>query len=539
MKEVNMLIYLLLTAAVILLSLILGRVSSRLGLPTLLVFIFLGMMFGSDGLFKIPFDNYGTAEQICSVSLIFIMFYGGFGTNWRKGRPVAVRAIMLSGLGTVMTAFITAAFCRLVLGFGNLESLLTGSVISSTDAASVFSVLRSKRLNLKYNTASLLELESGSNDPFSNILTVIALSAMSGKSSGGSVAYMVFAQLIYGVLFGIGIAAAVGFVLKKVNFRSGGFDSIFVFCAALVSYALPSIVGGNGYLSTYITGIILGNIAIENKKTLVHFFDGITGLTEILLFFLLGLLSFPSQLPNVIIPGLAIALFLTFAARPLSVFAVMTPFGCPSGQRLLVSWAGLRGAASIAFAIMATVSPAYMKNDVFHIVFFIVLFSISVQGTLLPFVARRLNMIDDREDVMKTFSDYSEEVPVQFIKLHISEGHPWSGMKVRDIQLLPEVILVLIARNGKQLVPKGSTAVMTGDTVILSGPSLGGGKDYFGNLTEITVDHDHEWLGRQLSQIKFGNDRLVVLIKRHRRIVMPSGKTVIREGDILIINQTV
>ena len=177
---------------------------------------------------------------------------------------------------------------------------------------------------------------------------------------------------------------------------------------ALLAYASASVIGGNGYLSVYIAGIILGNKPLHNKKSMVHFFDGITGLMQMLIFFLLGLLSFPSQLPKIMPYAFAIALFLTFVARPLVVFAILTPFHCPMNQKLLVSWSGLRGAASVVFAIMAMVSPAYTKNDIFHMVIFIVLFSISIQGSLLGVVAKKLDMIDEDGNVMKTFSDYSK-----------------------------------------------------------------------------------------------------------------------------------
>ncbi|MEE0858267.1 MAG: potassium/proton antiporter [Acutalibacteraceae bacterium] len=529
-------IYILVAATVILICLLLSKVSSKLGVPTLLVFIFLGMLFGSDGIFKIQFDNYEFAEQICSLSLIFIMFYGGFGTNWKSAKKVAVKSILLSTVGVVLTAVITGAFCHFVLGFEILESMLIGAVISSTDAASVFSILRSKRLNLKYNTASLLEVESGSNDPCSYMLTALILTFMSGDVSGGQIVYMIFAQIVYGVAIGVALAFLTSFILSKAKNSISGFESILVFSMALVSYALASLVGGNGYLSTYITGIILGNKDIKGKKSLVHFFDGITGLMQILIFFLLGLLAFPSQLPAIILPALAIALFLTFVARPISVFAILTPFKCPFKQQLLVSWSGLRGAASIVFAIMAVVSPAYIKYDVFHVVFFIVLFSISLQGTLIPFIAKKLDMIDNNSDVMKTFNDYTEEVPVQFLKLLIKEKHPWVNKKIKNIRLLPSLLIALIIRDDKQIVPKGDTVILQDDVIILSGPSLD--KEFEGCLTEITIESDNEWLGMTLSEIKFGSDRLVILIKRSNRVIIPSGKTRIKENDVLIINQS-
>lgn len=528
-------VYILVVAAVILMCLLFSKVSNKLGVPTLLVFIFLGMLFGSDGIFKIQFDNYVFAEEICSLSLIFIMFYGGFGTNWKSAKKVAVKSVLLSTVGVVLTATITGVFCHFVLNFDILESLLIGAVISSTDAASVFSILRSKRLNLKYNTASLLEVESGSNDPCSYMLTAIILTFMNGETSGGQIVYMIFAQIVYGVAIGVVLAFLTSFILSKAKNSISGFESILVFSMALVSYALASLVGGNGYLSTYITGIILGNRNIKGKKSLVHFFDGLTGLMQILIFFLLGLLAFPSQLPAIILPALGIALFLTFVARPISVFAILTPFKCPIKQQLLVSWSGLRGAASIVFAIMAVVSPAYIKYDVFHVVFFIVLFSISLQGTLIPFVAKKLNMIDNNSDVMKTFNDYTEEVPVQFLKLLIKEKHPWVNKKIKNIRLLPSLLIALIIRDDKQIVPKGDTVILQDDIVIMSGPSLD--KEFEGYLTEITIDSDNEWLGMTLSEIKFGSDRLVILIKRNNRVIIPSGKTRIKEDDVLIINQ--
>ena len=327
-----------------------------------------------------------------------------------------------------------------------------------------------------------------------------------------------------------------GSMFKRMNFGTNGFESILVFSMALVSYSLSAVIGGNGYLAVYITGIILGNMEIPNKKSLVHFFDGITGLMQILIFFLLGLVAFPSQMVSIILPALAIALFLTFVARPLSVFAILTPFRCPIKQQLLVSWSGLRGAASIVFAIMAVVSPAYLKNDVFHVVFFIVLFSISIQGTLIPFVAKRLDMIDNKSDVMKTFNDYTKEVPVQFIKLPIDEKHPWANKKVCNIHFLPNTILALIIREDKQLVPRGNTTLRAGDIAVLSGPSLE--KKFTGHLTEIEVDSDSEWIGMALSEIDLDSDKLVTLIKRGKRIVIPSGKTVVKENDVLIINKT-
>ena len=228
---------------------------------------------------------------------------------------MAVKATVLSSLGTLGTAGLVGLFCWKVLGLEMLLGFLLGAVIASTDAASVFSILRSKHLDLKEGTASLLEVESGSNDPFSYMLTVILLSLMSGSISVPAFVYQVFAQLVYGGALGVLIALAARKFLQCFRFSTDGFDAVFLVAVALLSYVLPTLLGGNGYLSVYLTGILLGNSPLRNKQGLVSFFDGVTGLMQMVLFFLLGLLAFPSQLPSIAPTALAVALFLTFVVR--------------------------------------------------------------------------------------------------------------------------------------------------------------------------------------------------------------------------------
>ena len=528
--------FLLLIGIIILLCVVCNRVSQRLGIPMLLIFILLGMFFGTDGIVKIPFDDFLLAERIWSAALVFIMFYGGFGTNWKQARPVAVQSVLLSTLGVVLTACLTGLFCHFVLRIAFWESMLIGAVTGSTDAASVFSILRSKKLSLRHHTDSLLEVESGSNDPFSYMLTAIILSVMSGTATGGEIAYLVFAQLVYGVVSGILMALLSLWVLRRFRFATQGFDTIFVVAMVLFSYALPTVFGGNGYLSAYLFGILLGNRPLPNKKQLVHFFDGVTGLMQMLIFFLLGLLSFPSQMPAVLVPALLIALFLTFVARPAAVFLLLTPFRCPLRQQLLVAWSGLRGAASIVFAIMAIVSPAYTKNDGFHIVFFIVLFSISLQGALIPFAAKKLSMIDDESNVMKTFSDYEEEVPVQFIKLPIGGEHPWVNKPVKELPLPPGMLLVLILRGEERMVPGGDTVIRPGDGIVVS--ALSHEDDRQVGLSERVLDKNDEWVGKTLAELKLGERKLVVLIRRGPKVLIPNGRTELREQDTLVMIET-
>lgn len=525
---------LLLISLIIVICIAAGKLSYKLGLPSLLMFILLGMLFGSDGILKIPFDNYTFAEQICSYALIIIMFYGGFGTNWKHARPVAGKAIALSTLGVAATALLTGLFCRLALGFEWLESFLIGSVISSTDAASVFAILRQKKLNLKYNTASLLEVESGSNDPFAYMLTITCLTLMSGSSSAGSVAYMLFAQLVYGAVIGAVLALAAVWLLKRINFYIGGMDTLFVLAIALLAYAVCSITGGNGYLAVYIAGIILGNSKIKNKAPLVHFFDGVTNLAQIVVFFLLGLLAFPSQLPEIILPSLAIALFLTFIARPAAVFALLSPAKCPINQQLLISFAGLRGASSIVFAIMATVNSPYAERDLFHIVFFACLLSVGLQGALLPLAAKRLKMVESSGSVLRTFNDYQEDEELQLIKTKITKSHSWAGKTIAELKLALDILVVMIKRGNKTILPNGRTRIKAGDILVLSGEKYK--DDSAAELNEIEINSRHKWANKHIREITLPADTLIIAVKKKNgRTIIPRGGVILEPGDSAVI----
>lgn len=523
------------TAAVMILCMISGGLSGKAGLPVLLIFIGIGMLFGSDGLFKLQFENFEFAEQICTVAMVFIIFYGGFGAKWSEAKKVAAPSLLLSCAGTLLTAALTAAFCRFVLRMGVYQSLLIGSVLSSTDAASVFNILRSKNLNLKYNSASILEIESGSNDPWAYMLTAIMLSAAGGGGIGaGAIAVMFFKQLIFGAAIGVATAFLVLAMLKNAKFKMEGFDVIILAAAAMLSFSLPSLIGGNGFLSCYLSGLILGNSSIGNKKTIVYFFDGVTGIMQIALFFLLGLLATPSELPEVILPALAITLALSFVIRPIAVTAALAPFKAKANQIAVISFAGLRGATSIVFAITVAVSDSYRQTDIFNIVFCAVLFSIGIQGTLLPKFAKKMDMIDDG-DVMKTFTDYSNETQIQFIRLRVKAGHPWLDKNVRDIALPPETLLVMIMRGDRAVIPRGSTRIKENDVAVLSAVGYEGQGEERLPLTEEIIDKDHEWAGRTVAQAIPPNV-LVVMIKRGGKTVIPNGSSQIKSGDVLVIH---
>lgn len=525
---------LLLMGCVILLCTLMGRYLDRLAVPSLLIFIALGMCFGENGLLRIPFDDYDAANVICSASLIFIMFYGGFGTNLNAARPVVVQSVVLSTLGVAGTAGAVAAFAHLALGLPWVESFLIGSVISSTDAASVFNILRSKKLALKYHTDSLLEIESGSNDPISYMLTTVAVGIMGGQDV--FIPLLLVQQIAIGALGGLLLGKLAIWSLRRGMFPSEQSQTIFVFAVVILSYALPTVLGGNGYLSSYLCGIYMGSTKLPQKRNLVHFFDVVTDVAQVLIFFLLGLLVTPVELPSVLLPALAIMVFLTFVARPAVVSVLMLPFRPSLAQVGVVSWAGLRGVASIVFAIMAVLQGAETRYNLFNLVFCIVLLSISLQGSLLPRVSAKLHMIDHTADVSKTFNDYQEESDIDFIKIHLDKNHPWNGKTLKELPLPSDLLVVMIARREETIVPNGSTVLLPGDLLVLAARAFEDRENLF--LQEIVVEKGHKWVGRSLRQIPTRSDTLIVMIKRGNETIIPGGSTILQAGDTLVIAQS-
>ena len=530
---------LLLLSVSIIACILCNKITSKIGIPMLLAFLCVGMLCGEDGILGISFNDYQLTENVCTAALILIIFYGGFGTNWNAAKPVAVRSILLSTVGVFLTAVTVGIFCYFVLHVSVLESLLIGSVISSTDAASVFSILRAKKLNLKYGTASLLEVESGSNDPIAYLMVTVIVTMMETDVSAGSVLYQVFAQIVYGVGIGIFLALIVLFFLEHFQFDTSGFDMVFMLAVAILSYVVPTMIGGNGYLSAYIAGIILGNAQLSNKKNLVHFFDGVTGLMQLLVFFILGMLCTPTKLLTVLLPALGIAIFLTLVARPIVVGLLLTPFRAKFSQQLLVSWSGLRGATSAVFAITAVASintsqSVTLKYDLFHMVFCIVLFSIALQGTFLPWVSKKLNMIDDSQNVMKTFTDYTDEEVIQTLQLPIHEHHTWIDQPVSSIALPPDTLLAMLVRNGKTIIPKGNTIIQQGDVVVLSAGNCHQTANM--QLSELVIDDHHKWNGKQIRSLTLGKKTLILMIQRGSETIIPQGDTEILAGDTVVLH---
>ena len=359
-----MILILILIAVIALASVLLSALSDKSGIPMLFIFIVFGMLIGSTPL-KESINDFGIANTVCSIALIFIMFYGGFGTSWRAAKPVAGKAITLASLGVFFTAAITGVFVHFVLGFPLLEALLLGSVIGSTDAASVFSILRRRKLSSGQYRLSP-GLESGSNDPFLYPDGRLHFVNVGGVSAGQAL-LMLFLQVFVGLGVGAAISVALVFAIRKKIFFKGGGNEVFAIGIAILGYALAEILGGNGYLSVYVIGIVLGNQEFKSKRDLVSFFDGINMLAQILIFFVLGLLSNIEGVIYAFPVALAVMVFMTLVSRPVSVFGLMLPMPNSSlQQKLVVSWAGIRGAASIVFAIVAVSQVGTrLQNDPF------------------------------------------------------------------------------------------------------------------------------------------------------------------------------
>ncbi len=524
---------LFLVSNIVLLCALISRITYKLGVPVLLAFVALGMLVGENGILHISFNDYQLSEFICTLALIFIMFYGGFGTNWLHAKPVISRASLLASIGVILTTIFTGLICIYALNIPFYDAFLLGAVLSATDAASVFSLLRSKNLGLKENTASLLEVESGSNDPFAYMLTIIILSIMNGEANGLELIILTLKQLILGTLCGGIIAWSTVKFLQRYTFPIPGFDMAFIIGIALFSYALPSAIGGNGYLSVYIVGIACGNCRLKDKTSLVHFFDGFTSLMQMLIFFLLGFLAIPFMIPQVILQSVIIWLLLTLIARPLSVFLCLSPFKSSIPQQLLVSFAGLRGASSIVFAIVATVHEATTPGYLFHTVFCIVLLSITFQGSLLAPVARWLKMCDNSIDDTKSFNDYSENNKISIISLDIYKNHPWINKAVCEINLPPTMLIIMLLRQGKNVFQSGKTTFELDDTVILCAPNHQESINI--KLHEQRIANDNPWAGKTIQEFATYDQHLVVMILRNGGTIIPHGKTTIHANDLLVI----
>jgi len=394
--------YAFLIVAVLLLSTVLaGSLSSRFGLPAMIGFLALGMIAGSDGLFGIMFSDYALAQTIGVACLIFILFSGGLDTDWKLVRPVVAPALVLSTVGVMMSAGVVGAAAVLLLDFTATQGFLLGAVVASTDAAAVFSILRGQGGALRKDLTGLIELESGSNDPMAIFMVGAALVLVATPQAPLLPFVPAFLiQMAVGAAVGIGVGYSLPSLIKRMRLRGSGLSLVVSIGAALFSYGFAAVVGGNGFLAAYLAGLVAGNRDYNARRTISLFQDGLAWLAQVVMFLTLGLLVFPSQLPDVVGSGLAVTAVLMLVARPLSVFVCLAPFRAFDWRaKLFVSWAGLRGAVPIVLATFPIMAGVPGAQTIFNIVFFVVVASSLLQGPTLAWVAQKLGVDGAKAEV--------------------------------------------------------------------------------------------------------------------------------------------
>jgi potassium/hydrogen antiporter len=450
----------------LLISTVISRVSDRLGIPALLLFLILGMVAGSEGIGGIYFDNAFAAKSLGVVALFFILFAGGFDTPFKEIRHVLVPGVILSSAGVVITALVVAIAAVSWLKFSWLEAMLLGAIVSSTDAAAVFSVLRSNKASLRGKLQPLIELESGSNDPIAVFLTITIINLIK-YSTGTSVNLLssfvldLGLGLFVGWLFGRGIII----IINKMKLAYEGLYPALLFSLIFLTYACAHQIGGNGFLAVYVAGIISGNANLLHKKTLKNFLSGFAWLMQIVMFVALGLLVFPSHIVPVIGVGLLISVVLMFVARPLAVWICLSFGKFNWREKTMISWVGLRGAVPIILATFPLLAGIPKAEMIFNMVFFIVLTSILLQGTSVPFVAKMLKV----DAPIKTPIDHpieltdSKLLQAELQELIVPFDSRVKGRSIIEVGLPPQSLIVLICRNEKFFIPNGSTVFEESD----------------------------------------------------------------------------
>ena len=386
---------LLLLGVLLLATVFAGTLSSRFGLPALIGFLCLGMLVGVDGPGGIAFDDYLLTQGVGIACLIFILFSGGLDTEWHDVRRVALPALLLATIGVLISAAVIALASVLILGFSPFQGYLLGAIVASTDAAAVFAILRSTGLDLHGDVRALIEVESGSNDPMAIFLVGAALLFITVPTFSALSIIPDFAvQMSMGAAIGLGIGYLLPEVLKRAQFRHGGLAFVISLAGALIAYGLAEVLGGNGFLAAYVAGLVAGNRAYRTRQIVSTFQDGMAWLAQVVMFLTLGLLITPSNLVDVIAPGLAITFILMFIARPISVFICLAPVRRFDWRaKLFVSWAGLRGAVPIVLATFPMVAGIPSAFTIFNIVFFVVLLSSIIQGPTINWMAHRLHIV--------------------------------------------------------------------------------------------------------------------------------------------------
>ncbi len=467
---------LLIGSILLFVSIAVSKTSARFGVPTLLLFLIVGMLFGSDGL-GIQFNDMKDAQFVGMIALCIILFSGGMDTKFHEIKPVLAPGLVLSTVGVLLTAVFTGIFIWWLsemqwsnIYFAFLPSLLLASTMSSTDSASVFAILRSQKMNLKHNLRPMLELESGSNDPMAYMLTIVLIQLITAESNGaGAIVISFLQQFIFGGLIGYGTGKLAVYIINKLNLDNKSLYPIFMLAVVFFTFSVCDLFKGNGYLAVYISGMMIGNSKIANRKEISTFFDGLTWLFQIIMFILLGLLVNPREMLDVACVAMLIAGFMILIGRPLSVALCLLPFRkITARSKLYISWVGLRGAVPIIFATYPVVANVEGADQIFNIVFFITLLSLILQGTTLPFFARKLGLSAPMERTGNDFGvELPDEIDTDLTDITVTPAMIADGDTLKDMSL-PQGTLVMIVKRGTEfLVPNGSLHLQVGDKLLL------------------------------------------------------------------------
>ena len=462
--------YILLGASILLLlSIVASKVASIIRVPALIIFILVGMVAGSEGPGGIEFDDAWAAQLLGVIALAFIIFSGGLHSSWKSVSPVLWTGVSLSTIGVFLTAILVGLFVHYFFDFSILTALLLGAIVSSTDAAAVFSVMSSSGTKLKGSLKNLLEFESASNDPMAVILTLGFIHLITNpEASIWSMLFLLIQQMVLGIIIGFVMGKAIVFKVNRLKLDYEGLYPVLTLALVIFTYGLTASVGGSGFLAVYIAGLILGGSEFVHKQSLTRFHDGLAWLMQITMFLILGLLVFPSQILPIAASGILISLFLIFIARPIGVF-ISLPFGKTSfKEKTFISWVGLRGAVPIILATFPLLAGVPKADILFNVVFFIVITSVLIQGTTIPLAAKWLGV--DAPDT-KTKTDHVEfefnyDTGSQKTDLVIPRDSEAIGKQVVELGLPESAVIILIKRGDTSIVPRGGTILEAEDKLL-------------------------------------------------------------------------
>ena len=461
---------LLLGSIMLMISIFISKTTYHFGIPTLILFIVIGMLAGSEGIGGIHFDDPHVAQILGIVALNFILFSGGLDTKLESITPIIWRGVSLSTLGVLFTAGTVGVFVHLITDFTLIEGLLLGSIVSSTDAAAVFSILRSRNIGLKGYIRPTLELESGSNDPMAYILTIGFIYLIDNSDATyGRLILLFVKQMTLGGLIGFVFGRVMVRILNRISLETEGLYPVLMMAFIFFTFSFADFIGGTGFLAVYIAALVLGNSNFIHKKSLIRFYDGQAWLMQIIMFLTLGLFVFPSRIVPIIGVGVLISLILIFIARPLGVFVSLAFFRMKAREKIFISWVGLRGAVPIVFATYPMIADIEKADTIFHLVFFISVTSVLIQGTSIPLAAKWLKLRVP-EKAKRRFAldlEMTDSAKSELVEITIPPANTSIGKSLVELDFPRKAFIVLLVREGKYIQPTGSSVLLEGDRLFV------------------------------------------------------------------------